>query len=132
LVALFFIKEQILPPKVAAMVRNRPSNVLQIRFERMIEQAKNARTEFLREKFWRPLWGQKMRKQSKNEGLPELAALLAIWLLFYGLLVVHGLTTPYAQRLAKAWTVQDNAGGDPGEAQAVRTSLSLFVDTIAR
>jgi hypothetical protein len=38
------------------MVRNRPSNVRHIRFERMLEQAKDARTEFLREKsglFWR-------------------------------------------------------------------------------
>jgi hypothetical protein len=62
---------------------------------------------------------------------PELG-LLMVWLLFYGLLVVHGLTTSYTQRLAKAWKVQDNAEGNPGEAKAVRTSLSLSADTIAR
>jgi hypothetical protein len=49
--------------------------------------------------------------------LPEFG-LLMVWLLFYGLLVVYGLSTSYARRLAKAWTVQDNAGGGPGEAQA--------------
>jgi hypothetical protein len=48
-----------------------------------------------------------MRKQSKIEGLSEFAALLAVWLVFYGLLAVHGLTTPYGLRLARAWTVQD-------------------------
>jgi len=73
-----------------------------------------------------------MRKQSKIEGLSEFGALLAVWLMFYGLLVVHGLTTPYGLRLARAWTVQDDAAGDPGEAQGVTTSLSLFADTIAR
>lgn len=73
-----------------------------------------------------------MREQSKGEGLvlPELGALLVVWLLFYGLLVVHGLNTSEAERLAKAWTVQDNAGGAPGEAQAVRTSLTLSADRI--
>jgi hypothetical protein len=118
------------------MVRNRPSNVRQIPFERLIEQAKNARTEFLREKFWsfwRSVSRRKMSTRSRIEGpgLP-VGALLVVWLLFYSLLVVHGLTTSYTQRLAKAWTVQDNAAGNLGEAQAVRTSLSLFADTIAR
>jgi hypothetical protein len=118
------------------MIRNRPSNVRQIPFERMLEQAKNARTEFLSEKswlFWQSVSGRKISKRSRIEGpgLP-VGTLLVVWLLFYGLLVVHGLTTSYTQRLARAWTVQDNAAGDPGEAQAVRTSLSLFADTIAR
>jgi hypothetical protein len=73
-----------------------------------------------------------MRKRSRIEGptLPELAALLVVWLLFYGLLVVHGLTTSPAQRLAKAWRVQDNAEGAPGAAQAGRTSLSVSADKI--
>jgi hypothetical protein len=69
--------------------------------------------------------------RSKIEGLSEFAALLAVWLVFYGLLIIHGLTTSYAQRLAKAWTVEDNAGGSPGAAQAVRASLALSADTIA-
>ena len=75
---------------------------------------------------------QKMRKRSQIDGLvlPEFG-LLAVWLLFYGLLVVHGLTTSYAQRLAKAWTVEDSAEGSPGAVKAVRTSLSLSADTIA-
>jgi hypothetical protein len=72
-----------------------------------------------------------MLKQSKIEGLSEFAALLAVWLVFYGLLLVHGLTTPYAQRLAKAWTVQDSTQGAEA-ANAVRTSLSLSADTIVR
>jgi hypothetical protein len=72
-----------------------------------------------------------MRKQSNIEGLPEFAALLAVWLVFYGLLVVHGLTTSYTQRLAKAWTVQDSTQGAEA-ANAVRTSLSLSADTIVR
>ena len=74
-----------------------------------------------------------MRKRSNVEGpaLPELGALLAVWLLFYGLLVVHGLTTSYTQRVAKAWTVQDNAEGVMGEAQAVRAILSLYADRTA-
>jgi hypothetical protein len=74
-----------------------------------------------------------MRKRSSVEGpaLPELGAPLAVWLLFYGLLVVHGLTTSYTHRLAKAWTVQDNAEGVPGEVQAVRASLSLYTARIA-
>jgi len=76
---------------------------------------------------------QKMRKQSRIDGLalPEFGALLVVWLLFYGLLVVHGVTTSEAQRLAKAWTVQDNTEGVPGEAQAVRASLSLYADKTA-
>jgi hypothetical protein len=71
-----------------------------------------------------------MREQSKGEGLalPELGALFVVWLFFYGLLVVHGLTTSYAERLAKAWTVQDNAEGVPGAAQALRESLALSAD----
>jgi hypothetical protein len=71
--------------------------------------------------------GQKMRKQSKIEGagLSALAAPLAMWLVFYGLLTVHGLTTSDTQRLAKAWTVQDNDEGAPGAARAVRESLAL-------
>jgi hypothetical protein len=74
-----------------------------------------------------------MRKRSSLEGpaLHEFGALLAVWLLFYGLLVVHGLTTSYTQRGAKAWTVQDNAEGVPGEAQAVRASFSLYADKTA-
>jgi hypothetical protein len=74
-----------------------------------------------------------MRKRSRIEGpaLPELGALLAVWLFFYGLLVVHGLNTSYTHRLAKAWIVQDNAEGVPGEAQAVRVSLSLYAHRIA-
>jgi hypothetical protein len=73
-----------------------------------------------------------MREQSKGEGLfiPELGALLVVWLLFYSLLVVHGLNTSRAERLAKAWTVQDNAEGAPGAAQAVRASLTLSADKI--
>jgi hypothetical protein len=72
-----------------------------------------------------------MRKQSKIEGLSEFAALLAVWLVFYGLLAVHGLTTPYGLRLARAWTVQDGTQGAEA-AKAVRTSLSLSADTIVR
>jgi len=74
-----------------------------------------------------------MRKRSNVEGpaLPELGALLAVWLLFYGLLVVHGLTTSYTQRVAKAWTVQDNAEGVMGEAQTIRAILSLYADRTA-
>ena len=73
-----------------------------------------------------------MRERSKGEGLvlPELGALLVVWLLFYGLLVVHGLTTSHAGRLAKAWTVQDNAEGVPGAAQSLRESLALSADRI--
>ena len=73
-----------------------------------------------------------MRDQSKGEGLvlAQLGALLIVWLLFYGLLVVHGLTTSYAERLAKAWTVQDNAEGEPGAARAVRTILTLSANRI--
>jgi hypothetical protein len=117
------------------MVQNRPSNVRQIPFERLIEQAKNARTEFLREKswlFWRSISRRKMSKRSRIEGpgLP-VGTLLVVWLVFYGLVLVHGLTTPYAQRLAKAWTVQDSTQGAEA-AKAVRTSLSLFAYTIVR
>ena len=74
-----------------------------------------------------------MREQSKDEGLvlPKLGALLAVWLLFYGLLVVHGLTTSRAERLAKAWAVQDNAEGVPGAARALRESLALSADRIS-
>ncbi len=73
-----------------------------------------------------------MREQSKDEGLvlPKLGALLAVWLLFYGLLVVHGSTTSHAERLAKARAVQDNAEGVPGAAQALRESLALSADRI--
>jgi hypothetical protein len=73
-----------------------------------------------------------MREQSKSEGmaLPQLGALLVVWLLFYGLLMVHGLTTSQSERLAKAWTIQDNADGAPGGAQAVRTSLTLSANRI--
>jgi hypothetical protein len=49
------------------MVRNRPSNVRQIRFERMIEQAKNARTEFLREKIW--LFWRNVKRTSSLLGI---------------------------------------------------------------
>ena len=68
-----------------------------------------------------------MREQSKGEGLvlPELGVLLVVWLLFYGLLMVHGSTTSYTERLAKAWTVRDNVEGVPGAAQALRESLAL-------
>jgi hypothetical protein len=71
-----------------------------------------------------------MREQSKGEGLalPELGATLVVWLFFYGLLVVHGLNTSHAERLAKAWTVQDNAEGVPGAALALRESLALSAD----
>jgi len=57
--------------------------------------------------------------------------LLVVWLLFFGLLVVHGLTTSQSnsERLAKAWEVQDNAGASPGEAQAFRTSLAKLSTT---
>ena len=74
-----------------------------------------------------------MRGQSNDEGLalPKLGALLAVWLLFYGLLVVHGSTTSYAERLAKARSVQDNAEGVPGAALALRESLSLSADRIS-
>jgi hypothetical protein len=118
------------------MIRNRPSNVRQICFERMIEQAKNARTEFLREQFWlcwRSVGRRKMSTRSRLEGpgLP-VGALLVVWLLFYGLLVVHGLTTSYTQRLARAWAVQDNVQGDPGEAKTVRQSLTLVTDKSAK
>jgi hypothetical protein len=73
-----------------------------------------------------------MREQSKGEGLVPrgLGALLVVWLLFYGLLMVHGLTTSHTERLTKAWTVQDNAEGAPGAAQAVRASLTLSADKI--
>jgi hypothetical protein len=117
------------------MVRNRPSNVRQTPFEQMLEQTKNARTEFLREKswlFWRSVSRRKMSKRSRIEGpgLP-VGTLLVVWLVFYGLLVVHGLTTPYAQRLAGAWSVQDSTQGTEA-AKAVRTSLSLFADASVR
>jgi hypothetical protein len=72
-----------------------------------------------------------MRTRSRIEGLSEFGALLTVWLLFYGLLVFHGLTTSYAQRLAKAWTVQDSTQGAEA-AKAVKTSLSLSADTIVR
>jgi hypothetical protein len=54
--------------------------------------------------------------------------LLLVWLLFFGLIAVHGLTTSqfYGERLAKAWEVQDNAGASPGESQAVRASLGTL------
>jgi hypothetical protein len=73
-----------------------------------------------------------MSEQSKGEGraLPQLGALLVVWLLFYGLLVVHGLTSSQAERLAKAWTVQDSANGVPGAAQALRESLTLSANRI--
>lgn len=73
-----------------------------------------------------------MREQPKDEGLvfPKLGAHLAVWLLFYGLIVVHGLTTSAAERLAKAWAVQDNAEGVPGAALVLRESLSLSADRI--
>jgi hypothetical protein len=77
-------------------------------------------------------FGEKVSKRSRFEGLavPELGLLL-VWLVFYGLLVVHGLNTSRAERLAKAWTVEDNAEGVSGGAQALRASLSLSVDRIA-
>jgi hypothetical protein len=53
------------------MVRNRLSNVRQIRFERMIEQAKNARTEFLREKFW--LFWRNVKRTSSLLGIGHFA-----------------------------------------------------------
>jgi hypothetical protein len=73
-----------------------------------------------------------MSQQSKGEGpvLPNVAALLAVWLLFYGLLVVHGLTTSYADRLAKAQAIEDNSEGVPGGAEALRESLALSADKI--
>jgi hypothetical protein len=73
-----------------------------------------------------------MSEQSKGEGrpLPQLGALLVVWLLFYGVLMIHGLTTSYVERLAKAWTVQDNAEGAPGAAQATRASLELSANRI--
>jgi hypothetical protein len=49
------------------MVRNRPSNVRQIPFEQLIEQAKNARTEFLREKFW--LFWRSVKRTSSLLGI---------------------------------------------------------------
>jgi hypothetical protein len=49
------------------MVRNRLSNVRQIRFERMVEQAKNARTEFLRENFW--LFWRNVKRMSSLLGI---------------------------------------------------------------
>jgi hypothetical protein len=53
---------------------------------------------------------------------------LVVWLVFFGLLAGHGLTTSksYAERLAKAWEVQDNAGASPGESKAVRESLAML------
>lgn len=73
-----------------------------------------------------------MREHSKDDGLflPKLGALLVSWLLFYGLLVVHGLVTSPAERLAKAWAVQDNLEGVPGAALALRESLSLSAGRI--
>jgi hypothetical protein len=52
--------------------------------------------------------------------------LLVVWLLFFGLLAVHELTTSqsYGERLAKAWELQDNAGASPGESKAVRAILT--------
>jgi hypothetical protein len=44
--------------------------------------------------------------------------------------MIHGLTTSYVERLAKAWTVQDNAEGEPGAAQATRASLELSANRI--
>jgi hypothetical protein len=75
-----------------------------------------------------------MRKRSRSEAPPflEFGALIAVWSLFYGLLVIHGLTTPYAQRLAKAVAVQDSAEGAPGGAQALRASLSLSANRITQ
>jgi hypothetical protein len=69
-----------------------------------------------------------MHKESETEGvgLFELGALLAVWLVFYGVLAIHGLTTSHAQRLAKGWTAQDTTEGAPGEARAVRESLAQF------
>ena len=57
--------------------------------------------------------------------------LLVVWLMFFGLLVVHGLTTSqsYGERLTKAWEVLDNAGASPGEAKAVRTILAKLLHT---
>ena len=72
-----------------------------------------------------------MREQPSIEGpIFALGPLLAVWLLFYGLIVVHGLTTSDVQRLDKAWTVEDNAEEAPGVAQAVRASLSLSADRV--
>jgi hypothetical protein len=48
------------------MVQHR-RNVRQIHFERMIEQAKNARTEFLREKFW--LFWRSVKRMSSLLGI---------------------------------------------------------------
>jgi hypothetical protein len=72
-----------------------------------------------------------MRQQSNGGGFPELGALLAAWLVFYVVILVHGSITPYADRLAKAWTVQDNAEGAPGGALAVRESLALSANRIS-
>ena len=73
-----------------------------------------------------------MREQSRGESpvLTEIGALLVVWLLFYGLLMVHGSITSHAERLAKAWTVQDSVEGVPGGAQALRESLALSTDKI--
>jgi hypothetical protein len=64
--------------------------------------------------------------QTKGPDASDFVALLVVWLLFFGLLTVHGLITSqsYAERLAKAWEVQDNAGASPGEAKAVRAVLA--------
>jgi hypothetical protein len=69
--------------------------------------------------------------QTKGPYASNFVALLVVWLLFYSLLAVHGLTTSqfYGERLAKAWEVQDNTGGSPGEAQAVRTILAKLSHT---
>jgi len=60
----------------------------------------------------------------------DYRALSAVWLLFYGLLVFHGLSTSYAQRLPKAWAIQDENGGAPGSAEAMRLSLELSANRI--
>ena len=58
-------------------------------------------------------------------------ALLAIWLVFYGLIVLHGLTTFPAQRLVKAWAAPDDVGDGSAATLAVRSSLALSADKLA-
>lgn len=48
----------------------------------------------------------------------------AAWLIFFVILAIHASFTSPAQRLAKAWLVQDQSEGEQGIAQAVRMALS--------
>ena len=71
-----------------------------------------------------------VRPRLESEGC-AMPMLLVVWLLFFGLLAVYGLSTSqsYGERLAKAWEVQDNAGASPGESKAVRAILAKLSHT---